>query len=49
MFPIVAKERLSPHIVLFEVQAPEVAAKAKAGQFIVLRMNERGERIPLNG
>ena len=36
-----------PKTVHFEVDAPEVAAKAKAGQFIILRVSEQGERIPL--
>ncbi len=47
MYKIVHKEILSPSIKLFEVEAPKVAAKAKAGQFFILRLDEKGERIPL--
>lgn len=47
MYRIIRKEVLSPIIKLLEVEAPEVAAKATAGQFIILRINEKGERIPL--
>lgn len=47
MYRIVRKEILSPIIKLLEVEAPEVAAKAQAGQFIILRIDEEGERIPL--
>ena len=47
MYRIVHKEILSPTIKLFEVEAPKVAAKAKAGQFFILRLDEKGERIPL--
>lgn len=47
MYKIVRKEVLSPTIKLFEVEAPLVARKAEAGQFIILRIDEQGERIPL--
>lgn len=47
MYQIVAKKVLAPTIKLFEVKAPKVAAKAQAGQFIILRVDEKGERIPL--
>jgi NAD(P)H-flavin reductase len=47
MFKIVAKERLSPVIDVVKVEAPAVAKKAKAGQFVVIRVDEVGERIPL--
>ena len=47
MYKIVQKEILSETIKLFEVEAPKVAAKAKAGQFFILRLDEKGERIPL--
>jgi ferredoxin--NADP+ reductase len=47
MYQIVRREDLTPEIHLFEVTAPEVARKAQAGQFIVLRVDEKGERIPL--
>ena len=47
MYQIVTREDLTPEIHLFEVDAPEVAQKAKAGQFVVVRADETGERIPL--
>lgn len=47
MYRIVAKQELAPTIKLFRVEAPAVAAKARAGQFIILRIDEQGERIPL--
>jgi ferredoxin--NADP+ reductase len=47
VFDIVKKQVLAPSIKLFEVYAPEIAAKARPGQFVILRIDERGERIPL--
>lgn len=47
MFKIVRKEVLNPTVTLMEVLAPLVARKAEAGQFIILRVCEEGERIPL--
>ncbi len=47
MFRIVRKEVLNPTVKLFDVEAPYVARKAEPGQFIMLRINEEGERIPL--
>jgi len=47
MYQIVTREDLTPEIHLFEITAPEVARKAQAGQFIVIRVDEKGERIPL--
>ncbi len=47
MFKIVATEVLTPNSKLFKVSAPQIARKAKAGQFVVIRINETGERIPL--
>lgn len=47
MFTILKKEVFSPSIKLFEVEAPLVAKNAQAGQFIILRIDEKGERIPL--
>lgn len=47
MFPIVYKRVLNPSVTLMKIEAPLVAQKAKAGQFIILRVNETGERIPL--
>ena len=47
MFRIVRREDLKPNIHLFEVDAPAVARKAQPGQFVILRVDEGGERIPL--
>ncbi len=47
MFTIVEKRRLNDSMTLMVVEAPFIAKKAKAGQFIILRVNEFGERIPL--
>ncbi len=47
MFKIVNKKELNPTVTLMDIDAPLVAAKAKAGQFIILRVDEEGERIPL--
>lgn len=47
MFPISQKRKLAENTYLIEIEAPEIARKAKAGQFIVLRIDEKGERIPL--
>ena len=47
MFRIVNKKPLNPTVTLMDIEAPLVAAKAEAGQFIILRVDEEGERIPL--
>ncbi len=47
MFKIVKKEVLSSVIKSFEIEAPDIAKNVKAGQFIVLRLDEKGERFPL--
>jgi len=47
VYKIMAKKELAPKIKLFEVHAPEMAEKARPGQFIILIINENGERIPL--
>ncbi|TET65093.1 sulfide/dihydroorotate dehydrogenase-like FAD/NAD-binding protein [Candidatus Bathyarchaeota archaeon] len=47
MYRIVKKQELVPHINLFEFSAKEIASKTKPGQFIILRIDEKGERIPL--
>ncbi len=47
MFEIVTKRELAPHINLFEFSAKEIAVKTKPGQFVILRIDEEGERIPL--
>jgi ferredoxin--NADP+ reductase len=47
MYRIARREDLTPEIHLFEIEAPQVARKARAGQFVVVRVDETGERIPL--
>lgn len=47
MFKILGKELLAPNIYQMEIEAPRVAQAAKPGQFIILRLNEEGERVPL--
>ncbi|WP_027363451.1 sulfide/dihydroorotate dehydrogenase-like FAD/NAD-binding protein [Desulfotruncus alcoholivorax] len=47
MFKILEKEVFSPIIKQFVIEAPKVARSCKAGQFIILRIHEEGERIPL--
>lgn len=47
MHKILAKEVLAPTVKLMKIEAPKVAAKAKAGEFIIVRVGEDGERIPL--
>jgi len=47
MYEIVEKKILSESVKLMKIKAPLVAKKAKAGQFIILRIDEKGERIPL--
>lgn len=44
---ITKKEQIAPQIKLIEVHIPEIAQKAKPGQFVILRLDEEGERIPL--
>ncbi len=47
MYKIVKKRHLNDQVVLMEIDAPYIAAKAEAGQFIIYRVDEKGERIPL--
>jgi len=47
MFKIVKKKRVSPDSTLYVVEAPLVARSCEPGQFIILRIDEKGERIPL--
>lgn len=47
MYRIVKKQALNPTVTLMEIDAPLVARKAEPGQFIILRVDEKGERIPL--
>ena len=44
---IIEKRMLSPNVGWFEIEAPQIAKKRQAGQFIILRIDETGERIPL--
>jgi ferredoxin--NADP+ reductase len=47
MYKVVKKVELAPKIKLVKIKAPEVAKKAKTGQFVIIRIDEKGERIPL--
>ena len=47
MYKIKDKKVLNPTVVQMQIEAPRVAAKARPGQFIILRVDEEGERIPL--
>ena len=47
MYKIVRKKELNASVTLMEIEAPFVARKAKAGQFIIFRIDEQGERVPL--
>lgn len=47
MYKIVKKRELNPTVTLMEIDAPKIAKKAEPGQFIILRTDEDGERIPL--
>ncbi|MBA7671472.1 Dihydroorotate dehydrogenase B (NAD(+)), electron transfer subunit [subsurface metagenome] len=47
MYEVVKREVLAEDSDLYEIRAPEIAKKAKAGQFVIVRINETGERIPL--
>ena len=47
MFRIVKKEKLNPVVYRMEVEAPRIAASAHPGQFLIVRTEEKGERVPL--
>jgi len=47
MYEILFKQDLTPVTKLYEILAPDVARKAQAGQFVIIRIHEEGERIPL--
>ncbi len=47
MYKILRKKELNPTVTLMDIEAPLVAAKAEPGQFVILRTDEEGERIPL--
>ena len=47
MYKIINKKELNPTVIMMDIEAPLVAKKAEPGQFIILRVDENGERIPL--
>ncbi len=47
MFKIISNKKIAPRIFQMELEVPLVAKKANAGQFVMIRIDERGERIPL--
>ena len=47
MFRIVRKKELNANVTLMDIEAPFIAEKAKAGQFIIFRIDDKGERVPL--
>jgi ferredoxin--NADP+ reductase len=47
VYKIVERQDLAPMVHLFKISAPEVARKAQPGQFVIVRIDEKGERIPL--
>jgi ferredoxin--NADP+ reductase len=47
MYTVIKKRALAEAIVLLEIEAPDVAKKAQAGQFVIVRQLENSERIPL--
>ena len=47
MFKVVYKKKINPQSTFMTVEAPSIAKKALPGQFIILRIDENGERIPL--
>ena len=47
MFTIVEAKFLGPNVKQFEIEAPRIARAQRPGQFIILRLHEHGERIPL--
>ena len=47
MYKILRKKVLNPTVTLMDIEAPMIAKKAEPGQFIILRVDEEGERIPL--
>ncbi len=46
VYPIIKKEELNPTVSLMEIEAPYIARKAEPGQFLILRIDEEGERVP---
>ena len=47
MYPIVRREKLADKIYLMDVEAPRVAKHCQPGQFVIVKLDEKGERVPL--
>ncbi|GAH21663.1 unnamed protein product [marine sediment metagenome] len=47
MYPILSAEFIAPDVKLFRIEAPYIARKHQAGQFVILRVHENGERNPI--
>jgi ferredoxin--NADP+ reductase len=47
MYKIVTKQELARNIYLIKIAAPDIAKKSKPGQFVIIRLDEKGERVPL--
>ena len=47
MYKILSAEFIAPNVKRFKIEAPKIAKKRKAGQFVIVRLNDSGERIPL--
>lgn len=47
MYKIVEKRELAPNIILLDIEAPRVAKSAKPGQFVIVKIDDKGERVPL--
>ena len=47
MYKIARKVELNANVTLMDIEAPFIAKKAKAGQFIIFRIDDKGERVPL--
>ena len=47
MYKIVSAQFIAPEVKKFVIEAPKIARKRKAGQFVIIRIDEHGERIPL--
>ena len=47
MYPILSAEFIAPDVKLFRIEAPYIARKHQAGQFVILRVHENGESIPI--
>jgi ferredoxin--NADP+ reductase len=47
MYEIITKETLAPNIIYMKLKAPKIASTARPGQFVIIRVDEHGERIPM--